>query len=298
MKKIIGLSIAALLIIGLVGGGTYAAFSDTQTSQNNTLMAGTLYFANGGTQSAFLTLTGLKPGSSNNSGGTGYYTTLQNSGNLSASSLTVATASITHSAGAAVGDITPKDSLVDETQIAFYMATGGNHSFTTGDTGLKYDGTNYTGSGTSALQYFPLAAYFADPTQAGTGTAATLGTVTTSGSSPNKVITGIPVSTGGTNYTVPPAVIITDATGSGAVAYATISGGAVTSITVVSGGSGYTSPTVSLAGGTTTGKSWSIGALAAGATDAFSVAYQIPSACGNEIQGGSAGSNFVFTVTQ
>jgi len=42
VKKIIGLSIAALLILALVGGATWALFSDTETSANNTLIAGTL----------------------------------------------------------------------------------------------------------------------------------------------------------------------------------------------------------------------------------------------------------------
>jgi spore coat-associated protein N len=42
MKKIIGLSIAAFLIIALVSGGTWAFFSDTETSSNNQFSAGTL----------------------------------------------------------------------------------------------------------------------------------------------------------------------------------------------------------------------------------------------------------------
>jgi len=42
MKKIIGLSIAALLIIGIVAVGTYAYFSDTAASTGNTWTAGTL----------------------------------------------------------------------------------------------------------------------------------------------------------------------------------------------------------------------------------------------------------------
>ncbi len=42
MKKILGLSIAALLIIGLVAGGTWAFFSDTETSGGNQFSAGTL----------------------------------------------------------------------------------------------------------------------------------------------------------------------------------------------------------------------------------------------------------------
>jgi predicted ribosomally synthesized peptide with SipW-like signal peptide len=44
MKKILGLSIIALVFIGLVAGGTFAYFSDTETSENNTFSAGTLVF--------------------------------------------------------------------------------------------------------------------------------------------------------------------------------------------------------------------------------------------------------------
>ena len=42
MKKKIGLTIAALLIIGIVGVGTFAYFSDTAASTGNTWTAGTL----------------------------------------------------------------------------------------------------------------------------------------------------------------------------------------------------------------------------------------------------------------
>ena len=42
MKKILGLTIAALLVMGLVGGGTWAYFSDVETSTGNTFVAGTL----------------------------------------------------------------------------------------------------------------------------------------------------------------------------------------------------------------------------------------------------------------
>lgn len=42
MKKILGLTVAALMVMGLVGGGTWAYFSDTETSTGNSLLAGTL----------------------------------------------------------------------------------------------------------------------------------------------------------------------------------------------------------------------------------------------------------------
>jgi predicted ribosomally synthesized peptide with SipW-like signal peptide len=42
MKKILGLSVAALLIIAMVGGATWAFFQDTESSTGNRLTAGTL----------------------------------------------------------------------------------------------------------------------------------------------------------------------------------------------------------------------------------------------------------------
>jgi len=42
MKKILGLSVAALMVMGLVGGGTWAYFSDTETVSDNMFAAGTL----------------------------------------------------------------------------------------------------------------------------------------------------------------------------------------------------------------------------------------------------------------
>jgi len=42
MKKILGLTVVALMVMGLVGGGTWAYFSDVESSVGNTLAAGTL----------------------------------------------------------------------------------------------------------------------------------------------------------------------------------------------------------------------------------------------------------------
>ena len=42
MKKILGLTVAALLVMALVGGGTWAYFSDVETSSGNVFTAGTL----------------------------------------------------------------------------------------------------------------------------------------------------------------------------------------------------------------------------------------------------------------
>lgn len=75
-----------------------------------------------------------------------------------------------------------------------------------------------------------------------------------SGSVSNTGIFTIPVTAGGSGYTAPPAVGISGGGGTGAKAYALISGGAVTAIQVVNSGSGYTaSPSISFVGGGGTG---------------------------------------------
>jgi len=62
MKKIIGLSIAALLIIAIVGVGTFAYFSDTATSTGNTWTAGTLVLSESTTGTAVAaTMVGAGP---------------------------------------------------------------------------------------------------------------------------------------------------------------------------------------------------------------------------------------------
>ncbi len=42
MKKILGLGVVAILVMAMVGGGTWAYFSDTETTSSNVLTAGTL----------------------------------------------------------------------------------------------------------------------------------------------------------------------------------------------------------------------------------------------------------------
>ena len=64
MKRIIGLTIAFMLLIGMTGIGTWAYFSDTETSAGNQLTAGTLDLttndANGVSQT--LLATNMAPG--------------------------------------------------------------------------------------------------------------------------------------------------------------------------------------------------------------------------------------------
>lgn len=78
----------------------------------------------------------------------------------------------------------------------------------------------------------------------GAGSGATFGTVTFSAGA----VTGVPVTGGGTGYTVPPRILLTGGGGTGAHAIAVVnSSGVITSITIVNGGTGYTSaPTASV----------------------------------------------------
>lgn len=77
----------------------------------------------------------------------------------------------------------------------------------------------------------------------GAGSGATFGTVTYSAGA----VTGVPVTAGGTGYTVPPRIKLTGGGGTGAIAQATVVAGVITAITIVAGGSGYTSaPTASI----------------------------------------------------
>jgi predicted ribosomally synthesized peptide with SipW-like signal peptide len=58
VKKILGLSIAIVLVIGLVAGGTWAYFSDTETITGNSFTAGTIDLKAG---SPIITIPDIKP---------------------------------------------------------------------------------------------------------------------------------------------------------------------------------------------------------------------------------------------
>lgn len=82
MKKILGLTLAALLITTIAVGGTWAYFSDSETSQNNTLTVGTLNLQVGATDPCTESIdigTELKPGDSGNAADW----TVSNLGNIS-----------------------------------------------------------------------------------------------------------------------------------------------------------------------------------------------------------------------
>ena len=63
MKKILGLAVAAMMVMAMVGAGTWAFFSDTEQSAGNILTAGILDLTTGGTTTTF-SLGPLIPGDS------------------------------------------------------------------------------------------------------------------------------------------------------------------------------------------------------------------------------------------
>ena len=81
MKKVLSLSIAALIILATIAVSTWAYFADTETSNNNVFSAGTLDLKiNGGNAnvSTVGTLSNMKPGTSSSAS----FVTLSNAGSL------------------------------------------------------------------------------------------------------------------------------------------------------------------------------------------------------------------------
>ncbi len=88
MKKILGLAIALVLFMGMAGIGTWAYFSDVETSTGNTLAAGTLDLKTGDYDGVTKTLeaTNMAPGDT-----VGPETiTLKNSGSVAGATLDLA----------------------------------------------------------------------------------------------------------------------------------------------------------------------------------------------------------------
>ena len=149
MKKILGLSVAALLIIGVIGGATFAYFSDTELSEDNILTAGTLDLNIDGGNIAVTTLnvTAAEPG------GTGSDSSiLANVGSM-AGELDIATSAVTNT-GAVSGTSEYADDSGDlgaVAEIAMYLDIDQLGTWNAGDVGLMSDGTTY--SFPTALDY-------------------------------------------------------------------------------------------------------------------------------------------------
>jgi spore coat-associated protein N len=158
MKKIIGLSLAALLIVGIVGGGTWAFFSDSEASQNNTLTAGTLDLQVGAADPCTESIdigTLLLPGDSGNAADW----TATNLGSVSGT-LRVTFGAITNYENTrtepeqAAGDTTTgatEGELGDFIDIALWLDTNQSGSWDSGDMYLGSDGSVYNWVSGSSL---------------------------------------------------------------------------------------------------------------------------------------------------
>jgi len=154
MKKILGLTIAAFLVMALVGGGTWAYFSDPETSTDNSLTAGTLDLNINGGNTAVTTFsaTNVAPGDS----GSGS-SVLANVGSLSGE-LDISFSVITNTPGAGGTEYEGgSGELGGEAEIAVYIDVDQSGDWSSGDIGLKSDSTTY--SHPTALNYATIDSY-------------------------------------------------------------------------------------------------------------------------------------------
>ena len=139
MKKILGLTVAALLVIGLVGGGTWAYFSDTETVSSNTFTAGTLDLDLDGGSVASFSIANTYP--SDNRPAADW--TLDNNSTIPAAAwLEIVTSSITENDAQSDGA-----ALDDYVQLLLWIDANGNDALNTGEVYLV-DGGLATWGGT------------------------------------------------------------------------------------------------------------------------------------------------------
>jgi spore coat-associated protein N len=158
MKKIIVLSLATLLIVAAVGNGTWAYFSDSETSQNNTITAGTLDLQVGASDPCTEAINigpDLQPGNS----GTAADWLTTNKGNISGR-LRIDISAITNYENTrtepeqAAGDTTTgstQGELGDFVEIAIWLDINRSGGWDSGDMYLRSNGTVVSWASGSAL---------------------------------------------------------------------------------------------------------------------------------------------------
>ena len=148
MKKILGLTIAALLVMALVGGGTWAYFSDVETAAGNTFTAGTLNLQVGAADPATVAIAigddeDCAPGDSGNAADWD----VENLGNLSGTLKVTFDSTITNNENTitepetADGDITdPAGELGGNVKIAMWLDADEDGTWSTNDEYLPSSG--------------------------------------------------------------------------------------------------------------------------------------------------------------
>ncbi len=135
MKKILGLTIAALLVMALVGGGTWAYFSDPEQTDTNVLTAGILDLTRdgGNATTAFLTtsVSNVAPGDSNSDS-----TLLANTGGTLSGELDINLGNVSEVAGA-VGEYAGGTDLAGKLYVAIWLDKDNAGSWNSDDVGLQ-----------------------------------------------------------------------------------------------------------------------------------------------------------------
>jgi spore coat-associated protein N len=155
MKRIFGLTIAALMVMALVVGGTLAYFTDEETSADNYLTAGTLDLNIEGDNVAVDTfqVDAAGPGDSGNG-----VSDLANVGSYDGE-LDIAFSAVANTPGSGGTEYEGgSGELGGVATIAVYIDKNNSSTFDTGDVGLKYDGTTYS---PATLDYATIDSYSA-----------------------------------------------------------------------------------------------------------------------------------------
>ncbi len=116
MRKILGLTVAAVLVMGLVGGGTWAYFSDTESVTTNILSAGTIDLSSD-VATAELTAANFAPGDVLGTGNI----TLTNDGSLDANVLNITVTFVENDNAYSTGNAT--DMTANETAAMLQVTT-------------------------------------------------------------------------------------------------------------------------------------------------------------------------------
>ena len=168
MSKILVSLMIIALVAALIGGGVFAAFSDTETTTNNTFTAGTLNLQVGSADPTIesISVPSLQPGDSGNAALWGTYNIGSISGNL-----TITIGAITNNENSisepesSAGDVTggaTEGELGGFLQVAIWLDVDESGAWNTGDIALQSNGTTLTHTGSEALPYDYLDNYGGD----------------------------------------------------------------------------------------------------------------------------------------
>jgi spore coat-associated protein N len=150
MKKILGLTVSALMVMGLVGSGTWAFFNDTETVTGNYFSAGTLDLDVNSSDdpTAVFALSDVVPGDTDNA-----TITLYNAGSITGEldiSITAVSNSENTSSNTEFQDLGGA-ALGASANLSLWLDIDNNDVISAGDLGLLPNGSTY--DATAGLQY-------------------------------------------------------------------------------------------------------------------------------------------------